>query len=181
LLPIRGRQRAITAAALARAERRLARAQAKKADPASAKRKLAEIRARAEVSEFAQSRGYVSQNVATFVRMLKPATSADKSMEHAVAVLTPMEITALIAATVPEWRAAIGVLAYGGLQIEELLGLTWGDVELSRGRLLVRRQLCGDSDALREPKTARIGRFVELPSATVSALKTWTLTFPKGS
>jgi hypothetical protein len=91
LLTIRGRQRAITAAALARAERRLAKAQAKKGDTSPAERKLAEIRARVAVSEsagirsvnaairslrtlfkFAQSRGYVGQNVATFVHKLKP-------------------------------------------------------------------------------------------------------------
>jgi len=197
LLAIRGRQRAITAAALARAERRLAKAQAKNADTAPAERKLAEIRARVAVSEsagirsvnaairslrtllkFAQSRSYVSQNVATFVHKLKPVKAADKPME--AAVLTPAEITALIAATAPDWRPAIAVLAYGGLRIGELLGLTWGDIELNRGRLLVRRQLCGDTGVLREPKTARSQRFVELPSATISALKAWKLKCPKG-
>ena len=196
---IRGRQRAITAAALARAERRLAKAQAKNADTAPAERKLAEILERVAVSEsagirsvnaairslrtlfkFAQSRGYVSQNVATFVHKLKPGKAPDKPME--AAVLTPVEITALIAATAPapDWRPAIAVLAYGGLRIGELLGLTWGDIELNRGRLLVRRQLCGDTGVLREPKTARSQRFVELPSATISALKAWKLKCPKG-
>jgi integrase len=112
------------------------------------------------------------------VRKLKRATAGDKPSAHAV--LTPVEIAALIAATAPDWCPAIAVLAYGGLRIGELLGLTWGDVELSRGRLLVRRQLCGNTGLLREPKTARGQRFVELPSATIAALEVWKLRCPKG-
>jgi len=45
---------------------------------------------------------------------------------------------------------------------------------------LVQRQLCGDTGALREPKTARSKRFVELPSAKIAALKVWKLKCPKG-
>jgi integrase len=80
----------------------------------------------------------------------------------------------------PDWRAALGVLAYGGLRLGELLGLQWGDVELDRSRILVRRQLEALSGELREPKTKAGTRFVELPSFVMRRLKEWKLRSPKG-
>ena len=44
----------------------------------------------------------------------------------------------------------------------------------------MRRQLCGQSGELREPKTKAGTRFVELPSFVISRLRTWKLRCPKG-
>ncbi len=44
----------------------------------------------------------------------------------------------------------------------------------------MRRQLCGQSGELREPKTKAGTRFVELPSFVISQLRTWKLRCPKG-
>jgi integrase len=129
--------------------------------------------------KFAQARGYLMTNVALHAKKLKPRPVHDRPMDSAV--LTPAEVAALIAATAPEWRAAMSVLAYGGLRIGELLGLQWGDVELDRARILVRRQMCDVSREFREPKTRAGVRFIELPPTTIKELREWKIGSPKGA
>jgi integrase len=204
LKAIRERLTNIAALAIERTERRLAEAQAHKEETDKHDQKLIELRDRQAavlragtrsvnkaigalrtLLKFCQSRGYVSQNVATFVKKLKAQTLSDRPMDQAV--LVPSEIARLLAAadgsgSAPARgdRAALGVLAYGGLRLGELLGLQWGDVELDQHRILVRRQLCGESGVLREPKTKAGKRFVELPSFVISELRKWKLRCPKG-
>ena len=93
-------------------------------------------------------------------------------------VLTPPELQRLIAATDPNWRAAMGVLAYGGLRIGELLALQWGDVELEAARILVQRQVETGTGEIRDPKTAAGRRFVELPAFVVRDLRLWKAACP---
>jgi integrase len=197
LKAIRERLGKIAAIAIERAERRLATALARKEDTAKHERKLTELRERQvavlragtrsvnkaigalrTLLKFCQSRGYVSQNVATFVKKLKAQTLSDRPMDQAV--LLPAEIARMITAADPDWRAALGVLAYGGLRLGELLGVRWGDVELDQRRLLVRQQLCGESGEFREPKTKAGVRFVELPAFVIRELREWKLRCPKG-
>lgn len=89
------------------------------------------------------------------------------------AVLTPEELARLIEATEPEWRAAMGVLGYGGLRLGEMLGLKWEDVEFDRNRILVRRQLEAVTGEMRDTKTKAGCRFVELPRFVMRDLRTW--------
>lgn len=135
------------------------------------------VRSLRTLFKFGQSRGYIVQNVATFVKRLKTKPTHEKPKD--TAVLTPKELSELIAATDPNWRTAIGILGYGGLRIGELLGLQWSDVELDRGRILVRRQVCGVSGEFREPKTVAGTRFIELPPDTIKELRSWRLRCPK--
>lgn len=128
--------------------------------------------------KFAQSRGYVGQNVALFVKKLKAKPMREKPIDQAV--LTPAELARLIASTAPEWRAGMMVLGYGGLRIGELFGLCWGDFEPGRDRILVRRQLDNVTGEFREPKTKAGTRFVELPPMVIKALREWKLRCPKG-
>ncbi len=197
LLAIRDRQRAVTAQALIRAERKLSRLRSMKLDTERASARIAELRSRATAVErggtkavnktlgalrtflkWAQARGYVAQNVAQHVKKLKPMTLSDVPMEETV--LGPAELQRLIAATAPEWRVGMQLLAYGGLRIGEMLGVSWDDVELDAGRVLVRRQLAGDTGTLRETKTKAGRRFVPLRPAMTLELKRWKLACPKG-
>jgi integrase len=194
---IRGRHRTITAAALVRANARRQRALAAKEDASIHEEKIAQLQKRAQVIErggtqsvnkvigalrtllkFAQGRGYVAQNVAAFSKKLKAQKMEEKPMDQAV--LTVAELGRLIAATDPDWRAAMSVLGYGGLRIGELLGLQWGDVEIETGRIFTRRQLCTETGELAETKTVSGVRFIELPPAAMKELKLWKLRCPKG-
>jgi integrase len=137
---IRERLRTATAIAIERTVRERTRAALEEKGTQKHDRKLAELHEREAAVEragprsvnkaigalrtllkFAQSRGYVSQNVATFAKKLKAQTLLDRPLDEAV--LTPLEITALLGAADPDWRAALGVLAYAGLRLGELLGL----------------------------------------------------------
>ena len=55
-------------------------------------------------------------------------------------VLRPAEIERLIGATTPTYRHAVTVLAYSGLRVSELCGLTWEDVDLIDKLVSVNKQ-----------------------------------------
>ena len=86
-------------------------------------------------------------------------------------ILTVDEIGALVAATNLEDRAAVLMLAYVGLRVGELLGLSWHDLELNKRRARIERQMEGCTGELKSPKTRAGVRFVELPNVVVSALR----------
>jgi len=127
---------------------------------------------------FAEGRRYAAHNPAKHAKMLRAAPRPDMPLDQNV--LTPTELQALQAAIDPSWRAAVMVLAYGGLRLGELLGLQWGDVELDRGRLYVRRQLEAVTGKFTTPKTTAGTRFVELPGFVIPELRTWKLRCPRG-
>jgi len=68
---------------------------------------------------------------------LPGGTSPDR---HARA-LTDTELTRLIAETPEHWRLLVSFLAQTGLRVGELIVLQWGDVDLDRRRVQVRRRL----------------------------------------
>ena len=197
LIAIRDRLRAQTATALSRAELKLTRLRRMKLDTSRAAARLAELTARAAAVErsgtcavnksiagmrtllkWAQARGYVAQNVAQHVKKLKAQKLSDRPMEETV--LGPAELRRLVDATDREWRCGMMLLAYGGLRISEMLGVTWADVEFDSARVLVRGQLAGDTGKLRETKTAAGWRFVPLRPAMVKELREWKAACPKG-
>jgi integrase len=69
--------------------------------------------------------------------------------------------------------ALYAVLLGTGLRLGEALGLTWPDLDLEKGTLTVRRQLCEVSGRLwlQEPKTRTALRTVDLPPFVVEALR----------
>lgn len=70
-------------------------------------------------------------------------------------------------------HALYAVLVGAGLRLGEALGLTWPDLDLGRGALVVRRQLCEVRGRLwlAEPKTTTARRTVHLPGFVVEALR----------
>lgn len=79
-------------------------------------------------------------------------------------ILERAEIGALIDATPPKFRVAVATAAFTGLRVSELLGLTWGDLDLDGGFVRVRKQLGRDGRRV-EPKTAQAKRDVVLMPA----------------
>jgi integrase len=68
-----------------------------------------------------------------------PQQRARESFE--ARVLRPSEIERLIAATTPTYTNAVTVLAFSGLRVSELAGLTWMEVDLVDRVIQVREQL----------------------------------------
>ena len=72
------------------------------------------------------------------------------------------------------WRVA----AMTGLRRSELVGLSWGDVDLDKGELSVRTAVVqvDGIPVVKGPKTARSRRVVELDRQTVAILRQWRVT-----
>jgi integrase len=82
--------------------------------------------------------------------------------------LTFEEAERLIDAAEPEWRTLLLVALKTGLRQGELIGLQWSDLDLTQGRLNVRRTVWRGVTDL--PKGGR-ERTVDLPASVVEALK----------
>lgn len=115
----------------------------------------------------AERDGLISRNVAGLAR---PPRVTRREMHP----LTAPEVRGLIEGTTEDALGPLWALAVGsGLRLGELLGLTWADVDLEAGQLVVRRAMARADDggwALAEPKTARSRRTVMLPVIAREAL-----------
>ena len=116
----------------------------------------------------AERDGLVTRNVAGLAR---PPRITRREMHP----LSATEVLRLVDATRDDPMGPLWALAVGsGLRLGELLGLTWADVDLDTGQLVVRRAMARAADdgwSLSEPKTARSRRTVMLPALARDALE----------
>jgi integrase len=68
-------------------------------------------------------------------------------------VLSHDEIAGLLEASLPTYRPLLATAIYTGMRLSELLGLTWGDIDLQGGLIHVRQQL---SRATRDRPARRV-------------------------
>ncbi|MDH3189060.1 MAG: site-specific integrase [Acidimicrobiia bacterium] len=93
-------------------------------------------------------------------------------------VWNPEEIAAFIDAVADDRLAALWRTAtMTGLRRSEVCGLQWRDIDLEGEALVVRRAIVVDvgKPIVKEPKTARSRRTVDLDGGTAQALSTWRL------
>lgn len=103
------------------------------------------------ILQFAVVRGYRADNpTARLSRSEKPVPRNATEAR----VLTTDEIDKLIHFSLPTYRALISTLAYSGLRLSEVLGLTWDDVSFEDEELHVRFQL---SKATKQSPARRVG------------------------
>ena len=95
-------------------------------------------------------RGYIAENP---LRRLE-ASERPRVHRREQRVLTHAEIARLLDACLPRYRPLIATALYSGMRLSELLGLTWGDVDLAEGLIRVRYQL----SRARVDKPARLVR-----------------------
>lgn len=76
----------------------------------------------------------------------------------------------LTTATDGRWLALMTMALATGMRQGELLGLTWGDVDLDAGLVRVRRRLGRDGE-LAETKTGGGRRVIDIPASTVKTLR----------
>ena len=82
-------------------------------------------------------RGYITDNP---LRRLE-ASERPRIQRREQRVLNHQEIGKLFAACLPSYRPLLTTALYSGMRLSELLGLTWGDVDLAAGVIHVRYQL----------------------------------------
>jgi len=78
------------------------------------------------------------------------------------------EAERLISSAEPEWRTMVALALKSGLRLGELMGLQWSDLDLTTGRLTVRRNIW--RGVTNTPKGGR-SRTVDLPATMVRMLK----------
>jgi integrase len=106
-----------------------------------------------------------------------PAHAVDsvQRSKRATFTLTATQAAAFLRAAEGDPYAALFVLAlHAGLRQSELLGLEWGDLDLERGTLTVRRSLArvkGQGLQLVEPKTKASAATIPLAPRAVAALR----------
>jgi integrase len=108
--------------------------------------------------------GWATQNPIRSVRQ-----SAKR--QHEPAILTPQEVTALLAALPIYARTMAVVAAVTGLRRGELIGMKWEDVDFDNGKINVVRSLVDLIEG--EPKTEASKRPIPLEPALAFALKNW--------
>jgi integrase len=92
-------------------------------------------------------RGYINDNP---LRRLE-ASERPRPQKREQRVLNHEQISKLLAASLPSYRPLLATALYSGMRLSELLGLTWGEVDLGEGLIHVRYQLA----RARENKPAR--------------------------
>lgn len=101
------------------------------------------------------------------------AAEAPRLTKRDIQPLNGEQVAKLMKAAKGERLEALYTVAIAtGMRLGELFGLQWQDVDLDAGAVTVRQTLseAGKKIALREPKTAKSRRRIELPSLAVVAL-----------
>jgi integrase len=129
----------------------------------------------------AQERGLVAQNVVRSLRSTKRGTTKRRGgkLKVGVDIPAPEEIRAITAHLTGRWRPLILTAIFTGLRASELRGLQWGDVDLKRGEVHVRRR-ADRYNVIGEPKSAAGARTVPLSPIVVNTLREWKLKCPHG-
>lgn len=91
--------------------------------------------------------------------------------QHEPDVLTPDEVTALLAALPAYARTMAVVAAVTGLRRGELVGLKWEDIDFDNGKIHIRRSLVDNVEG--QPKTEASKRPIPLEPALAYALRQW--------
>ncbi len=112
--------------------------------------------------------GLIRANPAAGLRLPRPAVAETEAEEQEKA-LTEKELHALIAAAPKEWKLFVRLLAATGLRLGEALALRWGDVDLGRKRVKVRRRIYRGQFA---PPKSKYGRR-DVPLAPGLAREFW--------
>jgi integrase len=111
--------------------------------------------------------GDLSANPAAGLRLATARPAMEDDADRAKA-LSEEELRGLVAEAAPEWRLLVEFLGHTGLRISEALALRWGDVDLGRRRVRVRRRLYRGT--VGPPKTTHGRRDVPLSPGMARAL-----------
>ncbi len=85
--------------------------------------------------------GLIRSNPSAGLRIARPDQHVEQVEEPSAKALTDEQLRALLGEIPEPWQLLVRFLANSGLRISEALGLTWGDVDFGRRRVLVRRRM----------------------------------------
>ncbi len=95
--------------------------------------------------------------------------SKPKAPKREMDYLNPEELTKLLDATEERHRCLLTFATLTGCRQSEILGLRWGDVDFSAGKVYIRQVL--QENCFYEPKTDKSKRVVVVPPVLIEALE----------
>jgi len=143
----------------------LARRNPKTGKP-SAKKTLTEYRnIIARVFAYAARNRVITFDPSSYIAVDKTAPVAHRD------AITDAQIAAIHATPHPAQLACL-IMLYAGLRLGELAALTWSDVDLNNGTILVNKSYNFRTGTIKPPKTAAGNRTVPIPPPLIEILKT---------
>jgi integrase len=112
--------------------------------------------------------GLIRSNPASGIRFAQSVVSASGEEIEQAKALTEEEVRRLIEETADRWKLLVAFLGQTGLRPSEALALRWGDVDLGRRRVKVRRST--NKGRVGPPKTRHGRRDVPLSVGMAQAL-----------
>lgn len=132
------------------------------------------VRALSSIISESQRRGLVAQNVASGVKVIRPAREKAK-----ITIPTKAELKAILDHAPDDLKPMLMTAIFTGLRSSELRGLRWSDIDLKNGVLSV-HQRADRFGELGPPKSQAGYRTIPMGQALVSELRLWKLRCPKG-
>jgi integrase len=123
---------------------------------------------------FAKGRGWVAQNVAADRKRRTTDRHTSIKLKAGEHFPTKAELSKIIEAAPPRWRAFFIVAIFCGMRASELRGLRWEDVDLDRGLIHV-RQRADHWGVIGSPKSKAGTRDIPCVPMVTNALKQWKL------
>jgi len=113
--------------------------------------------------------GYLTSNPAA--ELERP-----RNRDHEIKILTPAELSLLVANTEDHYRTAFRTAIMTGIRAGELWALQWPDFQPATRQLFVRRTVWNGE--FQAPKTKNAKRAIDLTNEMVHELKVWKLRCP---
>jgi integrase len=120
----------------------------------------------------AQERGLISRNVIKEMPRRRGTTEKrqKRKLESGVDIPLPTEVSLMLMALQPKWKALISTAVFSGLRASELRGLRWQDIDFENGCLRVRQRIDRFNE-VGKPKSETSTRTVPLPDVLITTLK----------
>ena len=144
--------------------------------PATRRKVLTSLKA---ILKFAQSKGWVAQNVASGVTVKSDDRNAKGPLREGHDFPTKAELRTLMDKAPAKWRPLIITAVFTGMRVSELRGLRWPDIDLTGATIHV-RQRADNWGKLGKPKSKAGSRDIPLAPLVVNALKQWRVDCPVG-
>ena len=141
----------------------------RKKNVAAPKTAINEIALMKEMFSQARKWGYLAVNPAVDIE--RP-----RNRDYEIEVLTPAELSLLLANTEDHYRTAFRTAILTGVRAGELWGMQWPDFQPATKQLFIRRTVWNGQ--FQTPKTKNAKRSIDLPDELVHELKVWKLRCP---
>jgi integrase len=132
------------------------------------------------VLTFAQTKGWVAQNVARGVKLKNDARNSETGpLRDGRDFPSRLELRTIMEAATGRWRPLVVAAIFTGMRASELRGLSWANLDLEKGVVHV-RQRADAWGTIGKPKSKAGNRDIPLTPMVINTLKEWRAACPPG-